>query len=271
MRALYSFILICLSVALVAFGTVWLYEKRTDQPTMEKSYRVDEAALQRELAPIIAGNPSLDISISLVDLQTGKSYHYGESGSYTAASISKLITATAYLNQVELGQATLDDDISGQPARSRLQKLIIESDNDAWHDLNQHLTNAGLQSYARSIGINSYNADLNTLTSDDVALLLNKLCSQKLLNSSHTRFLLDLMKQANMRNFIVAAIPEDVEVYHKVGYLQDRLHDAAVIKKKERAYVLVIFSKTNGSYNFTRGASLAKSITEVTLQSFFGG
>jgi hypothetical protein len=58
-------------------------------------------------------------------------------------------------------------------------------------------------------------------------------------------------------------------VYHKVGYLADRLHDAAIIKRGDRSYVLVIFSKASGNYNFTRGASLFGSITESTLKVFF--
>jgi beta-lactamase class A len=78
------------------------------------------------------------------------------------------------------------------------------------------------------------------------------------------------MAQANYRDYIVAAIPSDVTVYHKVGILDDHLHDAAIIKKGSRSYVLVIFSKDNsGGYDYNRGAQLFGAITGKSLLAFF--
>lgn len=209
------------------------------------------------------------MSVSVTDLQTGKSYHWGETASYMAASIGKLVTATAFLHKVELGKASLDDMVGGLEAKSQLSKLIIESDNPAWTALNDEVTHEGLQTYARAHGMSGYTADNNSMTSDDIALLLTKLASQKLLDREHTTFLLSLMKQASMRSYIVAAVPDGTDVYHKVGYLQDRLHDAAIIKRGDRSYVLVIFSKAGGNYSFSRGATLFGSLTEATLKAFF--
>jgi beta-lactamase class A len=77
------------------------------------------------------------------------------------------------------------------------------------------------------------------------------------------------MQQADMRNYIVAAIPSGTDVYHKVGYLADRLHDAAIIKRGDRSYVLVIFSKSSGAYDYYRGSQVFGEITETSLQAFF--
>jgi hypothetical protein len=126
------------------------------------------------------------------------------------------------------------------------------------------------QSYAAEIGLTSYQANGNIMTSDDIASLLTKLARYKLLNNDNTDLVLSYMNQANYRDYIVAAIPSGVEVYHKVGFLADRLHDVAIIKKGDRSYVLAIFSKSTGNYDFSRGSTYFGGITDITLKTFFG-
>jgi beta-lactamase class A len=107
------------------------------------------------------------------------------------------------------------------------------------------------------------------MTSDDVALLLQKLAGKKLLTHDNTALLLGYMQRATMRDFILAGTPNGATAYHKTGYLSDRLHDVAIISKGDRSFVLAIFSKTSGSYNFGKGASLFKEITSKASESFF--
>jgi beta-lactamase class A len=277
------FLSACIIIVLLGLGAAWFYENYFDNdsasaqsstsatktPAKASSYRLDDTALGTGMQAIMAQNTDIDMSISVTDLQTGKKYHWGESASYTAASIGKLVTAAAYLHMVDAGQASLDDNVDGVSARTQLTKMIVESDNSAWEDLNGIVTHEGLQAYANSIGMASYIPDDNIMTSDDVALLLSKLAGQKLLTSQNTDLLLSLMKQASMRDYIVAAIPDNTDVYHKVGYLADRLHDAAIIKRGDRSYVLVIFSKSSGNYDFSRGSDIFGSITKATLSAFF--
>lgn len=236
----------------------------------EPKYALDENALRNAVQPIVHANARLSLSVSIADLQSDKMYHYGENVTYTAASIAKLLTASLYLHQVETGKATLDQKIAGSTARTQLEKLIVDSDNTTWHALNGLLTHPTLQEYARSLGINSYNAEANTIASDDIALLLAKLASGKLLNNANTKLLLGYLQRANMRAYIVAGVPDGVSVYHKTGYLSDRFHDGAIIQKGDRAFVLVIFSKTAGSYDFPKGADVFKSLTREASAVFFG-
>lgn len=273
----------CLVIALVALGTVWFMANRQSEGAAtgtrtgtvqgsadeQTAYNLDDGSLGGEITALLGQNSNLDTSVSIVDLQTGKAYHWGDEASYTAASIGKLVTATAYLHMVELGQANLDDRVGSGTARSQLTKLIKESDNTAWHSFNQLITQQGLQRYAGSIGLASYQPADNIMTSADAALLLHKLAAQKLLDKEHTDFLLSLMQEADMRDYIVAAVPAGTEAYHKVGYLSDRLHDAAIIKRGERSYVLVIFSKSFGTYNFSRGSDFFGGLTAATLKAFF--
>lgn len=233
-----------------------------------QAYRADTDALNRIQSTVDSSR--LAISVSVVDLQTGQQYQFGSNDPFTAASIGKLVTAAAYLRMVETGQADLNDNIAGQSARTQLEKMIVKSDNPSWHNIREAVTAKRQQAYAKSIGLESYNASNNTMTSSDVALLLSKLASGHLLNTEYTQLLLSYMKEANYRGYIVDAAPSNAAVYHKVGLLEDRLHDAAIIKEGDRSFVLVVFSKSAGIYSFSEGVALFDSITKAASEAFFG-
>jgi beta-lactamase class A len=236
----------------------------------QATYTVNQPSLDG-IQSVINANTDLDISVSLTDLQTGKTYSYGDTASYDAASLIKLVTAAAYLHEVEQGDASLGDSIGGTTAQDELQLMIVDSDNDAWANMENAIGLDQQQAYAESIGLTSYQVTDNIISSSDVALLLTKLASGKLLDDNDSQLLLGYMQQANYRDYIVAAIPSGVSVYHKVGILDDRLHDAAIIKKGSRSYVLVIMSKADsGTYDYDQGAQLFGDITKDSLQAFFG-
>jgi beta-lactamase class A len=230
---------------------------------------VDTTALQAKLEQTIADYSGLDISISLTDLSSGREYHYGETASFAAASVSKLLTASLYLHQVEQGQRSLDDAVADATAAQQLEKLIVDSDNAAWTALNAELIQERLQSYAQAEGLSSYEATTNTLTSDDVAHLLGKLYRNQLLNTSHTKLLMSYMARASQRDYIVAAAPSQAQVYHKAGWLDDRLHDAAIIDDGHHAYALVIFTKSySQSYDYQAARGLFGGITRAASETF---
>lgn len=241
----------------------------TVQKASAPTYKVNAQALT-DLQSIVDQHSDLDISISITDLQTGKTYNYGDNSSFTAASVGKLITTATFMNKVEKGTASLNQTVGGFTAQSEIQKMLVASDNTAWKNMEEAVTLSAQQTYAESIGLTSYNATENTVSSGDIALLLTKLSSGKLFNDSHTGLVLSYMSQANYRGYIVAAIPDGVDVYHKVGLLEDRVHDAAIIKKGNRSYVLVVFTKAkSGSYDFSQAPALFDAITADSLQAFF--
>lgn len=266
MNALIRFAATLAVIGLLVTGTFWALDRTLAEDTTDETpvYSLNEAALSSGVQSLLDENSNLQISVSITDLQTNKTYHYGDASNYAAASINKLITATLYLHDVEMGRVTMNDLIGAETASTQLEKMIVKSDNDAWHSFNAKLSLAVLQQYAQKIGLSSYDANDNTINTDDVALLLDKLSRGKLLNNDNTGLLLSLLGRANYRNYIVAGIPAGATTYHKVGYLSDRLHDAAIIKKGDRAYVLVIFSKSSGNYDFSQGTTLMQNITRTT-------
>ncbi len=223
------------------------------------------SAMDNTIPNLISANPNIDISVAYINLQSGTTRHYGLNDVFVAASTAKVLTATAFLHQVEQGNASLSDPIGNSSAAKQLDAMVSQSDNQAWEDFNTSLGHPQLQAYASSIGLTSYNAESNTMTASDLALLFQKLYQGHLLNSADTRLVLGYMKHANEADYIPPAVPSSFTVYHKAGVLDDRLHDAAIIDNGTSPYVLVIFTNGHGTFETDQRTQLIQAITKATL------
>lgn len=225
--------------------------------------------MREEINKVLAANPGVDISVSIVDLKSGKAEEFGPKVVYEAASIAKIITAINFLHQVQQGDRSLGDQLSGLSAKANIEIMITDSDNAAWKRLNDSLTHANLLSYAEGLGINDYDPSVNTLSSGDIAKILAKLYKGELLNQKYTQLLLSYMEKANRTDYIKAVVPEGVKFYHKAGWLDDRAHDAAIIDNGKRPYVLVIFTKDQSAVPSDRQA-IIHNITRPTIDRYIG-
>ena len=226
--------------------------------------------LTNSINAIIAEYPGMDIGVSLVDIKTGEAQSYGVQVPFVAASTAKLLTAIAYLHDVEQGKLSLDQQIGGQTAKKALEALIINSDNQAWYDLNNIvMTHAELLEYANIIGFTGYDPDSNTVIPSSLANLLSNLYQKRLLNEVNTNLLLSFMKRAKEVEYITSIIPSGVSVYHKPGYLNDRIHDALIIDGNNRPYVLVIFTKSrSANYDVQAGTDVFVRTAKATFATF---
>jgi beta-lactamase class A len=214
---------------------------------------------------------NLEVGVSITDLTNGQQYDYGLGDTeYLAASTTKLLSAALFLHQVEQGQASLNQLLGTSTARAEMQRMIVISDDTAWEDFNSLLGHPALLQYARGIGLDSYDPDNNLISSDDLALLLAQLYQGKLLNQQHTNLLLAYMSQADYTQYIGSVIPTGVKFYHKIGFLDDRVMDAAIIDNGHHPYVLVIFTKddADAGYDQTAGLQVFHTITQATLTAF---
>ena len=229
--------------------------------------------LNNSVNSVIDNNQNIDFEVSSVDITNDdKQLTYGQSGPMTAGSVSKILTAADYLNEVELGKQSLSQTFEdGDTASYALKQMIVVSDDDAWEDLNDQLSYLQLQDYANKIGVNSYQWQNNTLSAYDTANLLAKLYEGKLLNKEYTDLLLGYLKQANYREFIVPAVPSYDTVYHKIGEYNDNVNDAAIITNKNQSIVvtLAIFTNGNGTYQWTQRAEMMQQITKAFL-TYYG-
>ena len=245
----------------------------TSQPVIKKVSQATWDHIDQVVGFEVAANPSLNIAVSLVDVKTNTAKDFGDQETFAGASTTKVLTAAAYMKQVEQGEKTLDQSINGISAQSHIQKMINQSNNESWAALNSAVGRAELETYAHSIGMQSYLVEDNTLKAKDEALLLNKLANGTLISKELQALLYSYMQNTNNEDMIPAVIPAGAIIHHKYGQLEDRLHDASVINYKNRPLVLVIFTKgvpsAGGGYA-TRTAliqSLAQNILNIYYQN----
>ncbi len=230
---------------------------------------IDTSSLDSQINAIIDGNPDISIGVSIKDEGTGLIYNYGNLGPMTAASVTKVLTATDYMKEVELGHKSLDTImVDGNSAEYDIEQMIVVSDNDAWHVLNDSLTYTQLQAYAESLGLTSYYYGDNSFSVSDNTKLLGDLYDRKLINESHTQLLLSYMERANYRGLIIPAIPEYDTVYHKAGTIYAFLHDGTIITNSTKAIALTIFTESLYSFDSARVSSIMQQITTPALETF---
>ena len=228
------------------------------------------ATYKAAVQAVFNANPDIRTTVITVNLKTGQKVQLGSTEPYTAASTAKLLTAATYFLEVEKGSASLDTIMSnGQTAQYDLQQMIVLSDNDCWTVLNTYLTHTKLSAEATAIGMLAYDPDDNILTANDMALLLQQLYDGSLINQADRTMLLGWMQTANYRDYIVAAVPTGYTVYHKVGALDDLLHDAAIITKGDEALELVIYTDGGDTYETDAQTSMMHSITTAALAAYF--
>lgn len=225
------------------------------------------AIFSTQLSALLVANPADTIGVATASTNDSVQ-SYGVGDPFDGASDGKLLTAADYLHHVEQGTASLNQDIDGQTAEYWLNIMLVNSDDNAWAELNEYLTHDDLENYAGTIGFNDYDPNINTFLPSDTARLLQQLYSGQLLNNADRSLMLDYLAQANYRTYIVPAVPKDDMVYHKIGLDDDEVNDAAIITNGQKYLVLAIFTNGNGSYNWDARAQLMQAITRDAIAAY---
>jgi len=242
---------------------------RTRIEARQQAQPVDTAELDSQINAILSQNQDIKFGVSIIDVSTGATHDYGNTAPMTAASVTKVLTATDYLKQVELGKKSLSTVmVDGHTAQYDMEQMIVVSDNNAWHVLNEDLGYQQMQDYAHSIGLDSYAYSDNTISSNDTTQLLHDLYTRKLINETNAELLLSYMERANYRDLIIPAVPEYDTVYHKAGEYLVNLNDAAIITNSEKAIVISIFTESLNGYSKSRVSKLMQQITTPVLATF---
>jgi beta-lactamase class A len=227
-----------------------------------------QAGFTKSINEIIAQNPQLDLSVAITGSSTETPKIYGNASSQDAASTAKLITAIAFLHKVETGKTGLNYKINDQSAITELRLLINQSDEAAWAAFNDKLGHPYLQSYMKSLGIKSYSAELNQISSGDMARLASLLYGGKLLAATHTKLLLGYMQHTNFEDFISPALVPGARFYHKVGIDADQINDVGIIAKDQKSFAISVFTNGRGSYDWPARANLIQQIAKAAQSAY---
>lgn len=243
-------------------------EKKEDAPQPPPKKVVDTSGLAAAIDQINAKYP-YNTSVAVVELNSDKLIQTGDTYPYVAASTTKLLTSLYYFHKVEAGEEKLIKNIGGKTAQEQMRLMINQSDNAAWNQMNTYLSKASLQVFAHQQGLSSYDAEKNTMGSADMAKLMAKIYRRELANEQHTALLFSWMQKTSEERFIPAGIPKGLTMYHKAGYLPDRVHDVAIVDNGSTPFVLVIYSKSyTAAYDYAVGQKIFKQITAQTLNTF---
>lgn len=254
----------------------------TEQPTKQQTVRKKVEAvpisdntwndMKTKVDAIIAANPAINIGVSVIDDKTGVKQDYGLQEPYHGASTTKVLTAAAFLHQVEQGKYTLNTSLGGRSANEHLRLMLNRSNNESWAALNSAVGYSQLTAYAHENGINSYQYIGNLMKPSDQALLLQKVYGRKLVNEEHTALMLGYMQNTNNEDMIPVVAPASSTFYHKYGQLDDRLHDGAIIDYKKRPLIIVVYTKGGGNaYGAIYNAriQLIQTISKTIIDTFY--
>lgn len=274
------------SLLIVCAGVVWLSvhpfnkKEKTSPPVLVTTRAATKttpspaqnlplgniSVMNNAVNAVIQANPQVTFEVAITDINTGAQQNYGVTGPMTAASVNKVITATDYLNEVENGSETMNEILEdGNSASTDLKSMIVVSNDTAWDALRDELTYPQEQTYANSLGLNSFDPYSNVLSARDAANLFTAVYEGKLLNNSNTQLLLSYLEEANYTNYILPAVPSSDTVYHKVGFYTDNVNDVAIITNAKQAIVLSIFTNGNGTYDWTDRATMMQEIARPVL------
>lgn len=208
------------------------------------------------------------VGVAVGDTAGGAVRTFGDEAAFAAASTAKLITAAAYFQRVEAGEARLDEALGNYTAAFQLKAMITNSNNDSWLLLMDRLGYRRLSQYAASIGV-TYDPEDNRLTPGEMALVLTKLYSGDLLNPSNTAQLLGYMQDTNNEALIPAASGRSITVYHKYGQLGGVLHDAALLEHRGSTYALVIFTEGADERDEAERSQTIRDLTRAVVDALF--
>ncbi len=230
------------------------------------------AELAGRINALIAAYGSYDLGIALIDVSDGAVdgdvHAYGEPSGFVAASTGKILAAAALYHRVETGQGTLTDRLGSSTAGVQIRQMVQQSNNESWALILGVLGQRGLRDYAAGLGID-YDRSVNALTPTDMARILALLYRGELLNPQHTAQLLSYMQNTNYETLIPAAVPPGVAVFHKYGLLSANLHDAAILARDDRAFVLVIYTRGRSLSDMDARAEAIREVAGVVAEALF--
>src|SRR4029453_3888620 len=225
-------------------------------------------ALDAEINRIVSDNSNYDIGVALIDLKDSSVHEYGVTEPFEAASTAKVLAAAAYYHLVEAGLASLDDFMGESTSGPQIREIVRESDNGSWALIMDAIGYEQLRTYAAAMGVD-YEPEGNFLTPAEMATILARLYSGKLLNQKNTAQLLSYIASTNNEELIPAAVPDGVSVFHKYGTLDQELHDAAILAKGTSAYAFVIYTRGAGWIDVPDRVDCMHQLTQAVVRGLF--
>lgn len=204
--------------------------------------------------------------VSFAELDSRKRHAtYQADKIFRTASTYKLFVAYGALKRVETGAWHMTDQIHGGRSLAKcLDDMIVKSDNPCGEVLLEKIGYKTLTNELKAIGLakSSFTNSYPETTAGDLTVFVGALKAGQLLNQSSTNILLGAMT----RNIYRQGIPAGAngQTADKVGFLDNLLHDAAIVYSPSGTYALSIM--TEGS-SWGVIAELTREIEKLRTQN----
>lgn len=236
--------------------------------------------LEQRLSAMAAENPG-EYGIAALDLTTGDVVSFNGDKAFPMASTMKIAVAAAYLEQVDAGWRTLEDEIAGTTAVRLMDRMMVRSDNratdlllaalggpdavDSW--LRKHQL-TGIRVDRTIAQLLSDRRDLRDIrdSSTPVAMvgLLRLIDSGDALKPESRALLLDMMRRCSTgSNRIRGILPPGARVEHKTGTLAGYTGDVGYLTLPGGRRIAVAF--------FARGGSNRPAVIATAARSIYDG
>ena len=237
------------------------------QPSIKVS-----ASLQEAVQGALDGSHGT-YGVVVKNLKTNEGYTLNEHQVFDSASLYKLWVMAKIYQEVQAGKlkeddvlsqdvATLNEEFQIDPEDAEqtdgtitysvddaLRKMITISDNYAALLLAEKLKLSTISTFLTDndfaeskVGTDG---DSPTATASDIALFFEKLYNGQLANAEYTQKMLDLLKAQALNDKIPENLPDNVQVAHKTGELDQYTHDAGIVYSPTGDYVIVIMSQSD--------------------------
>jgi len=234
------------------------------------------SSLEQQLNALVA-DKSADVGIAALYLNTGETVSIKGDTPFPMASTVKVAIAALYLWQVDHGQKTLDDTISGVPVRTLMSRMIIRSDNHAAdilladvggpHALHQWLHQNGLNGLSVDRTIAELLRDRRDLwdrrdssTPVGMVQLLKRIYKSELIRPESRNYLLDLMARCETGKNRMRGLLPGVPIEHKTGTLNGLADDVGFITMPDGHRDAVAIFTRGGS---NRPATIAQAARTI--------
>ncbi len=223
--------------------------------------------------------------VIILNLRTGEYYFQNESVSYEAASLYKLwIMATAFeqikngrLRETDILSQDLDvlrmkfkiatpsgemndeeekdeENIISYTVKDALTQMITISDNNAALLLSERVRLANVAYFLEKQGLISSRLGTNNkgpfTTPLEIALFLKRLYEGKIVDSSSSKKMLDLLRWQKLNNKIPKYLPKNLFIAHKTGELDEFNHDVGIVFAPSGDYIIVVLSESDVSSRY---------------------
>jgi len=199
-------------------------------------------------------------------LPTGTSIGVNSTNEFIIASLVKVPVAMAYYRKQErLGMDFLDNvatiqakdidqsfgDLWRQGAgtkitvREALRQMLVLSDNTAANIIATTIPPEDFTNVFAGLDMNLQEKDGKTIISaKGYASILKALYFAAIINEDHSEQILNLLTQSSFNDQLVAGVPQNIKVAHKIGVYNNLYQDCGIVYVPDRPYLLCMMSET---------------------------